>query len=296
MPISFAQNLEDIRLSRAFEGQEAGFYIDVGACHPIYHSVTRYFFLRGWRGVNIEPQGDMIELLRLDREGEINLQLGLSDVEGSLPFFEAPDSVGVSTFNDDWRAAWIERDGRKFFEQSTPVSTLARICERYVDRPIDFLKIDAEGHEDRVMAGGDFARWRPRVLLIEGDAGPWEPGFLASGYRFATFDGLNRFYVREEDEHLIPRLAEPVIGEEIVVHHQFRAMLSLEAELAAERAGHDATRRTLEDARREAGEVRARLAQTDGLGPSAIRLARRGQRLARRLPRLAGLVRRAIGG
>lgn len=53
--ISFAQNGEDIRLLRAFIEQPTGFWVDVGANHPINDSVTKLFSLRGWRGINVEP-------------------------------------------------------------------------------------------------------------------------------------------------------------------------------------------------------------------------------------------------
>ena len=84
--------------------------------------------------------------------------------------------------------------------RSVPVTTLAALCERYVDQPIDFLKVDVEGHEREVLEGSDWSRWRPRVVLIEGlDPSPWEHLVLGSGYLFATFDGINHFYVRDED-------------------------------------------------------------------------------------------------
>ena len=74
---------------------------------------------------------------------------------------------------------------------------------------IDFLKIDVEGWEAGVIASGDWTRHRPRVLVIEAvdDKGnltyeAWDPDLLGAGYRFAMFDGLNRFYCREEDAGL----------------------------------------------------------------------------------------------
>jgi hypothetical protein len=64
----------------------------------------------------------------------------------------------------------------------------------------------------------DFARWRPRVVVVEAVApgnmaeawGTWEPALLAAGYRFAFFDRLNRFYVADEAAELAQRFpAEP---------------------------------------------------------------------------------------
>ena len=53
--ISYAQNLEDVLLWRALGHIKNGFYIDVGANHPEWDSVTKHFYDLGWRGVNIEP-------------------------------------------------------------------------------------------------------------------------------------------------------------------------------------------------------------------------------------------------
>lgn len=53
--ISYAQNYEDVMLWRALKHIANGFYIDVGAAWPDKHSVTKAFYDRGWRGINIEP-------------------------------------------------------------------------------------------------------------------------------------------------------------------------------------------------------------------------------------------------
>jgi hypothetical protein len=46
MMISYAQNFEDVLISRVFSGKEGGFYIDIGAGDPIADSLTKYFYLR----------------------------------------------------------------------------------------------------------------------------------------------------------------------------------------------------------------------------------------------------------
>ena len=45
--LSYAQNAEDVVLSRAFSDQEFGFYVDIGACHPVEDSVTLHIYERG---------------------------------------------------------------------------------------------------------------------------------------------------------------------------------------------------------------------------------------------------------
>src|SRR6185503_10612255 len=91
---------------------------------------------------------------------------------------------------------------------------LAGLCETHGLTTIDFLKVDVEGGEADVLLGGDWKRFRPKVIVIEavapGSGEPawqtWEPFLLAQGYRFVLFDTLNRFYVAEEHPEIMARL------------------------------------------------------------------------------------------
>ncbi len=208
--ISYAQNHEDILLARAFPEAE-GLYLDIGANHPVFHSVTKLFSDRGWAGINVEPSPVVHEVLRVDRTRDVNLNVGVSDAEGTLTFFESTVYHGWSTFRPDLAQHYRDQ-GVQMAERPVPVVTLAEICDRHVGgRTIDFLKIDAEGFERQVLLGADFGRWRPRVLLIENSwPETWEALVDGLDYRLAGFDGLNRFYVRAEDPHLLPAFATAV--------------------------------------------------------------------------------------
>ena len=89
--------------------------------------------------------------------------------------------------------------------------TLKAVCDKHAQgRVIDFLKIDVEGAEADVVASADWSRYRPRIVLIEATVPlspevsylDWEPTLLGAGYMFCYFDGLNRWYVREEEPAL----------------------------------------------------------------------------------------------
>jgi uncharacterized membrane protein len=62
MDLSYTQNLEDYHLSLAFAGQHTGRYIDIGAGHPIADNVSFWFYERGWQGIAVEPQADLVAL------------------------------------------------------------------------------------------------------------------------------------------------------------------------------------------------------------------------------------------
>ena len=46
--LCYSQNGEDLILNRLFENKEKGFFIDVGAHHPIRFSNTYLFYKKGW--------------------------------------------------------------------------------------------------------------------------------------------------------------------------------------------------------------------------------------------------------
>ncbi|MGV8546201.1 FkbM family methyltransferase, partial [Pseudomonas aeruginosa] len=91
-------------------------------------------------------------------------------------------------------------------------SILNAICAAHVEGPIHFLKIDVEGLEGAVPCGHDLNRWRPWLILAETpfDHDPeWKAPLLAAGYRFVHFDGLNGYYLAEEQARLEGAFALP---------------------------------------------------------------------------------------
>ena len=202
--VSYAQNFEDVMLWRALGHISSGFWIDVGAADPTLHSVTRAFAERGWRGINIEPSEAEFDALQQARPNDINLSVAVGAAHGNLTFHDCEDS-GLSTL-DPAAAARNRAAGRKVTERQVAVTTLAAICREYAPPAVHFLKIDVEGAEAEVLSGADFMACRPWIIVIEATlpltqtdaSSTWEPGLLAAGYRFAYFDGLNRFYIATE--------------------------------------------------------------------------------------------------
>ena len=213
--ISYAQNFEDVMLSRALAGVEHGFYIDVGANDPAVDSVTRAFYERNWNGINIEPVAQYHRMLCRERPHDINLQVAAGAAEGVLQFYEVADT-GLSTA-DSVLAAHYRQQGRQVEQQDIPLTTLDAICAAHARMPIHFLKIDVEGGEAQVLQGFDLRRWQPWILVIEAtrplseipSQAEWEPMVLEAGYAPVYFDGINRFYLSPAQQGLRPAFAAP---------------------------------------------------------------------------------------
>jgi FkbM family methyltransferase len=213
--VSYAQFLEDIRLHRALKDVENGFYIDVGANHPLDHSVTKLFYEKGWNGINIEPSPSWFDELVKDRPRDINLKLAASSAAGEAVFHDIA-GTGLSTLVDKF----AERGAAAGYPGTTirvETRRLADICDEYVRGDIHFLKVDVEGAEKSVIDGSDFAKYRPWIVLIEATEPmtttanhfDWEPTLIANGYLFAGYDRVNRYYVSREHSELLPILQIP---------------------------------------------------------------------------------------
>ena len=206
--ISYAQNFEDVVLARAFHGRTDGFYVDVGAMDPEFHSVTKHFYDLGWRGVNVEPGLRFHQKLRRERPRDINLCVAVSTERGERLFHDS-EVHGISTFSSDL-AAHFSRLDYSFQTRRVETIPLREICAQHCRGPIDFMKIDVEGAEREVLESGDWHIFRPRIVLVEAITPDtfvaswesWEHLLVTNGYIFTYFDGLNRFYVRREDESL----------------------------------------------------------------------------------------------
>ncbi len=85
----FSQIYEDYVLDYVFKNQKMGYYVDVGANDPDHDSVTKIFYERGWRGVNIEPNADEFKKIIRARPRDGNYNVGISDTEATLPFYQA---------------------------------------------------------------------------------------------------------------------------------------------------------------------------------------------------------------
>ncbi len=227
MFISYAQNFEDVLLNRVFADKEEGYYIDVGAQHPLYDSVTKAFYDRGWHGINIEPVKEYYELLAIERERDLNLNLALGNTESELDFFEL-EGTGLSTFDRATAERLSQEEGYKINSYRVPVVKLSDILEQHLNCQIDFLKIDVEGWEEQVVLGNDWSKFRPTVIVLEATI-PNSPTraktniteiLKEQNYQQVYFDGLNDYYLANESSELIKHFATPPnIFDQFISYH-----------------------------------------------------------------------------
>ena len=164
----YGQDGEDLILNRLLDGQARGFYVDVGAHHPVRFSNTYLFYKRGWCGVNIDAMPGSMKLFNKLRPNDINIECGVAGVAGKLVYhcFNEP---ALNTF-DIYEASLKNKPPYKLIDKiEVSVERLDTLLERHigVEQEIDFLSVDVEGKDFEVLSSNDWRRWRPRFILAE---------------------------------------------------------------------------------------------------------------------------------
>jgi len=197
--ITYAQNREDLLLESFFFEKKDGFYVDVGGYDPDNDSVTKLFYLKGWKGINIEPQPAQYKKFVTRRPRDININAAIGDKPGLLKL-RVYGSAGLSTLSNELKEQYItssEATTKEFKDIEVKVVPLKDIFKKHKVSVIDFMKVDVEGFEMEVLRSNDWKHYRPQVLCIEAGVTHADArSFLKERkYKHVFNDGLNDYYV-----------------------------------------------------------------------------------------------------
>lgn len=136
-----------IELNYFPDGTPPGVLVECGAGDGLTESCGKFFSLRGWRCINIEPDLDRYAALERNRPGEENLNIALSDEDlMSRRFHRGPHADG-SVNSSCW--------------------TWSTLVERLGLSHVDLFVLDVEGHELAVIEGMRGCATLPEVVCAE---------------------------------------------------------------------------------------------------------------------------------
>ncbi len=165
---SYSQNGEDMLL-RAVMAQNGpatkGFFVDIGAHHPLKSSNTAFFYEQGWTGINIEPTPHAIKLFEELRPNDINLNIGIGAEEETRTLYCFENS-SLNTFDKDIADS---RGEQIIGTTEVAIFPLVKILDKHLPagKAINFMSIDTAGLDLSLLESNDWNKYRPNYLLIE---------------------------------------------------------------------------------------------------------------------------------
>jgi FkbM family methyltransferase len=195
--LSFGQRGEDLILDGLLQRlpDVARSYVDVGSNHPVRNSNTYRLYLRGWRGVLVDANAELVALSARLRPHDRVVCAAVSDVD-SERVFRIPIESRRGGFLDTYT---IERGTDRLVATRTLTSILD---EAAFPHEFGLLSVDCEGSDDEVIRSLDFERYRPKVIVVEQETldlrrleGDRLVAFLRPlDYELAAYDGMNGYY------------------------------------------------------------------------------------------------------
>ncbi len=208
---------EDLFLDELFDGQEDGFFIEVGAYDGYTYAVTYALESVGWSGLLIEPVPSLHAKAEARRPGSRVVNAALSR-RGSTGTARFTHILGSGADDYDASSYLDEPDARGFSKRppaktnvehvEVPLTTMSDLLAEH-QGAIDLVVIDVEGGEMNLLDGFDLDRFRPRVILIEDHNLGRDPAILnhlaANGYEHVCWISYNRLMIHRDEAGLLER-------------------------------------------------------------------------------------------
>lgn len=169
---SFSQCGEDLLIDFVFFqlGIEKPSYLDIGAYHPFRLSNTYFFYLKGAKGVNVEPDPTGIRLFNRYRKRDTNLCAGVGKSKKvETAEFYIMSSKRLNTLVKE-EALRIEANSKYRIQQVETIQLLpvGYLFKKYFNNQApDFISLDVEGFDLEILQTIDFAVARPKVICVE---------------------------------------------------------------------------------------------------------------------------------
>ncbi len=169
---SFSQAGEDmiVRFFLRYRQIAEMTYLDVGANDPIELSNTYYFYLRGFRGVLVEPNVSLCDRLRAVRPEDTTLAAGIGVGGGTEADYYVMNFHGLNTFSKEEAEHQVEAsEGRISIKEvlKMPLRDINEVMSRHFKGAPTFLSVDTEGMDLAILKSIDFTRYRPKVICAE---------------------------------------------------------------------------------------------------------------------------------
>tara|TARA_B110000858_G_C17650069_1_gene402240 strand:+ start:88 stop:768 length:681 start_codon:yes stop_codon:yes gene_type:complete len=163
---SYSQDGEDLFVTKYFKDKYLGFYVDVGCHNPIYLNNTYLLHKKKWRGINIDTNLFSIDLFNHLRPYDLNFHCAISNKNKNIKFYYQKEFSLLNTIEIKHAKKFMQGNIK---EKTVKAFTLDTILQKsiYKNSEIDFLDIDVEGADLKVLEGLSFHKFHPKLICIE---------------------------------------------------------------------------------------------------------------------------------
>lgn len=166
---SHSQFGEDMLLNSILGNKKDGFYIDIGAHHPVYFSNTYHFYRKGWRGINIDAAPGSMKDFKLLRPRDINLEVCIAPENNLDVEFYTFEKAALNTFDEKMAQKALTSDAKLIKKVNLKTVTLEHCLTKYLlpGQEIDFLSIDVEGLDEMILKSNNWLKFSPKIVVFE---------------------------------------------------------------------------------------------------------------------------------
>ena len=162
---TYSMNKEDVFINNYFK-KNIGFFVDVGAYHPLELSNTYLLYKRGWNGINIDISSLSIDYFNYVRPDDINVNIAVADKKSIKTIYYQKKKSPLNTLNSKLAKKHFSGNFKKKKIKSDKLTSIIEKT-KYKGLKINFLNIDAEGNDFEVLKSLNLKKYKPKLICIE---------------------------------------------------------------------------------------------------------------------------------
>lgn len=147
-----------------------GKFVDLGCFHPTRHNNTFELYKKGWRGINVDLNPFTIELFNFLRPKDININTAISNKNEEVELYYINEFNTQNTLDKnhlEFLKSHHNVPQKQIIKQKIYTEKLENILKKYNFKQIDFLNIDIEGHELKILENFDFENTYVKTICVE---------------------------------------------------------------------------------------------------------------------------------
>lgn len=163
---------QDLFVQFELNEKHGGYFVEFGAADGVHlsnsYALEKYY---NWTGILSEPARCWHRALAQNRNCDIDLRCLWDESEGEIDFFEA-EAAELSTISGFSNADMHAKSRRPSDTYKVKTVTLNdMLLEANAPAEIDYMSVDTEGSEFRILSTFDFAAHKVSIITVEHNYG-----------------------------------------------------------------------------------------------------------------------------